>query len=184
MTERTGTPDPGEAQVELTSAVCASDALVRETLDAAVEASDFTIGYSVGTAPDLIRLLSDTPVSLVVLDNELAGMLGVDWIESVRDAAPGTTVLLVTNDLTDALNDRAMQAGAFGIVHKTRLEDLNGALGRAHRWLSTGAAVETGERRSGTDRRHHQDWQQVTHERRSGNDRRGDDLGPPGDSST
>ena len=64
---------------------------------------------------------------------ELAGMLGVDWIESVRDAAPGTTVLLVTNDLTDALNDRAMHAGAFGIVHTTRLEDLNGALGRAHR---------------------------------------------------
>ena len=183
MTEQTDTPDPGDAQVELTSAVCASDALVRETLDAAIEASDFTIAYSVGNAPDLIRLATDTPVSLVVLDNELAGMLGVDWIESVRDAAPGTTVLLVTNDLTQALNDRAMEAGAFGVVHKTRLQDLNGALGRAHSWLRTGADVEAGERRSGTDRRHHQDWQQVTHERRSGSDRRGNDLRPTGESA-
>lgn len=178
MTKATGSSESGGARGELTAAVCASDGLIRETLDAAVEASDFAIAYAVGNAADLIRLLEDAPVSLVVLDNELAGMLGVDWVRPIRDASPETTVLVVTNDLSDALNDRAMGAGAFGVVHKTRLEELHGALGRAHSWLGAGAAVEEGERRSGTDRRHHQDWQQVTQERRSGNERRDSDQGP------
>ena len=38
----------------LTAAVCASDALVRETLDAAVAASDFDLAYAVSFAGDLL----------------------------------------------------------------------------------------------------------------------------------
>ncbi len=183
MEEREDTGEDNDLSESLTAAVCASDALVRKTLDAAVENSEFSLSYSVSFAGHLLTLIGKSPIALVVLDNELPSQLGVDWIAQIRETSPDSTVLLVTNDLTDALRTRAMGAGAFGIVHKTELRELSGALHRAHRWLRTGVEVEAGERRSDTDRRQHLDWNKVTLERRSGNDRRERDAGPPGEAT-
>ena len=159
--------------------VCAYDAMIRGTAVSAIESGDFELVSAVSTAPDLLFLLGEGPVIVVVLDNELPGQLGVDWIGEIHGLAPDAALILLTNDQTDVLYERAMAAGAFGIVYKTQMSELHGALTRAHGWLTDPEQHKPGERRSGDDRRFEQDWTKVTQQRRSDSDRRHDDEGPP-----
>jgi hypothetical protein len=64
-----------------------------------------------------------------------------------------------------------MQAGAFGVVYKTKLPELSGALRRVKEFITTADERDPDERRTGKDRRQHQDWNKVTSERRT-HDRR------------
>jgi DNA-binding NarL/FixJ family response regulator len=166
---------------ELTAIVCAHDAMVRQAAGAAVEQEAYRLAGEVSSGVDAVRLAELVKPDLIVLDNDLPGQPGIDWVPELHTTLPMTAILLVAND--EHIRERAMEYGAFGVVYRTELTELNGALRRARAWLSDPELHLPGERRTGQDRRQIQNWGKVTSERRSGNDRR-DDGGedPAGDS--
>jgi DNA-binding NarL/FixJ family response regulator len=130
----------------------------------------FDVVGVVDKARDAIEVARMAKPRLVVIDQDLPYLTGLEALPEIRAAAPGVEVLLLTRDET--LHDDAMRAGAFGIVYKTKLSELSGALRRVKEFLEGSGDRDPNERRTGKDRRHHQDWNKVTSERRSGQDRR------------
>lgn len=150
--------------------VCSEDQLIRETADSAATSQGFEVTGELHSVSDLLSLLVSYPTDLVVVDNDQIGQPAMHRLPEIRQAAPLAAILLILND--HSVVAAAHQAGAFGCVHKDHLIELPGAIGRARRWLESPALRQPGQRRSGDDRRQHQDWSMVTHERRSGHDRR------------
>ena len=79
----------------------------------------FQVTGQAGDIGEALRCVAQAPPDLVLLDNHLPGVLGVDGIASLKAAAPGIRVLMLTvseneNDLAAAL-----QAGADGYLLKT-----------------------------------------------------------------
>lgn len=165
---------------DLTAIVCAQDTMVRQATAAAVEHEDYHLAGETGSGPDTIRLAEMVKPDLIVIDNDLPGQYGIDWIRELHDTLPLAAILLIAND--EHIRDRAMEYGAFGVVYRSQLSELNGALRRARAWLDDPELHVDGERRTGRDRRQGQDWSRVTTERRQGNDRRsnGTESGPTG----
>ena len=79
----------------------------------------FQVIGQAGDIGEALRCVAQDPPDLVLLDNHLPGVLGVDGIASLKAAAPGIRILMLTvseneNDLAAAL-----QAGADGYLLKT-----------------------------------------------------------------
>ncbi len=79
----------------------------------------FQVTGQAGDIGEALRCVAQDPPDLVLLDNHLPGVLGVDGIASLKAAAPGIRILMLTvseneNDLAAAL-----QAGADGYLLKT-----------------------------------------------------------------
>ena len=79
----------------------------------------FQVTGQAGDIGEALRCVAQAPPDLVLLDNHLPGVLGVDGIASLKAAAPGVRILMLTvseneNDLAAAL-----QAGADGYLLKT-----------------------------------------------------------------
>jgi hypothetical protein len=79
-------------------------------------------------------------------------------------------VILLTND--PSLEPHGLAAGAFAVVRRGDLDELERALGALSEWLGGGERRSGADRRSGQERREEQDWSKVFSERRSGEDRR------------
>lgn len=165
-------------ETSCTALVCAHDDITRRAVGAAVEDAGYQLLGETASALDMMELVPMTEPDLIVLDNDLPSRLGVEWLPELRAAVPRAAVLLLAND--EHIHERATQEGAFGVVYKTELHELEGALARAWRWLNDPELRKPLERRRGGDRRQGYDWSQVTHERRGGEDRRKRDIGPPG----
>lgn len=155
---------------ELTAIVCDGEPDTRSVVVRLAEDAGYEVVGAVDTAPDAIALTRMLQPQLVVIDQDLPYLTGLAVLPQLKEASPSTEVLLLTRDET--LRDVAMEAGAFGVVYRTRLSELSGALGRAREFLETADERPAGERRTGKDRRQHQDWNKVTSERRRGEDRR------------
>ena len=72
-----------------------------------------------GDVGEALRCAKHTQPDVILLDNHLPGVLGVDGIATLKETAPGTRILMLTvseneNDLAAAL-----QAGADGYLLKT-----------------------------------------------------------------
>ena len=79
----------------------------------------FQVTGQAGDIGEALRCVAQASPDLVLLDNHLPGVLGVDGIASLKAAAPGVRILMLTvseneNDLAAAL-----QAGADGYLLKT-----------------------------------------------------------------
>ncbi|WP_151446212.1 response regulator [Lacisediminimonas profundi] len=79
----------------------------------------FAVTGQAGDIGEALRCVERAAPDLVLLDNHLPGVLGVDGIASLKEAAPDTRVLMLTvseneNDLAAAL-----QGGADGYLLKT-----------------------------------------------------------------
>jgi two-component system OmpR family response regulator len=133
----------------------------------AVEEAGYEVITATGNGPDTIAVVTEFRPDLLVLDVDLPYLSGLDALTEIKAASPETEVLILTRD--ESLHDRATGSGAFGVVYKTRLTELAGALGRVTAFLDSDRSP--GERRTGSDRRQAQDWNKVTSERRQG-DRR------------
>jgi DNA-binding NarL/FixJ family response regulator len=157
--------------------VCASDSMVRHAAASAVVQAGYDLAGETSSGPDTLELARFIEPDLFVLDNDLPGRVGVEWVPELHEAYPTAAVLLIAND--ESILERAMSNGAFGVVYRTQLAELAGALRRAWQWLEDPTLRQPGERRTGKDRRHHQDWMKVTTERRSGDDRRQQEAAPP-----
>jgi two-component system nitrate/nitrite response regulator NarL len=94
--------------------------LFRRGLKALLEQDDrFTVTAEAGDVGEALRCLQRGQPDVILLDNHLPGVRGVDAIPALKEAAPEARVLMLTvseneNDLAAAL-----QAGADGYLLKT-----------------------------------------------------------------
>ena len=76
----------------------------------------------VGEAGDIgeaLRCVAQVCPDLILLDNHLPGVLGVDGIAALKEAAPGTRILMLTVSENEDDLAAALQAGADGYLLKT-----------------------------------------------------------------
>ncbi|KRC12099.1 XRE family transcriptional regulator [Hydrogenophaga sp. Root209] len=79
----------------------------------------FEVSCEAGDVGEALRCLARQRPDVILLDNHLPGVLGVDAIPSLREAAPGTRVLMLTVSENEADLVAALKAGADGYLLKT-----------------------------------------------------------------
>lgn len=111
------------------------------------------------------RLLAHFRPDVVVVENDLVGPSGLDSIPGLHRSSLDTQVLLVVND---GWRPRDLSiAGAFAVVTMNDLSTLVTELDGLGEWIrSRATSPSNNERRTGRDRRVHQDWNKVGWERR------------------
>lgn len=94
--------------------------LFRRGLRALLEQDDrFEVCGEAGDVGEALRRLSQGPADLILLDNHLPGVHGVDALPALKEAAPSARILMLT--VSENQNDlaKALQAGADGYLLKT-----------------------------------------------------------------
>lgn len=153
-----GTVQPRRRAVIIASTIGALEPLV--------DAAGFEIAGVANTAINGEQLLDHIRPEVVVVDNDLMGQSGWEAIPALQAASPTTAVILV---VAEDWTPRDLGAtGAFAVVTRHRLSELVGELGGVEAWLERRADLTGGrtDRRTGRDRRVHQDWTKVGWERR------------------
>ena len=87
-----------------------------------------------GDAGEALRLVPALAPQVILLDNHLPGVLGVDAIAGLRAASPGSRVVMLTvsedgQDLAAALRDRGLPVeivGIGGLLDEAEVRDLVG----------------------------------------------------------
>ncbi len=79
----------------------------------------FEVAGEAGDIGEALRCVERSKPDLILLDNHLPGVLGVDGIATLKDAAPGTRILMLTVSENEADLAAALQAGADGYLLKT-----------------------------------------------------------------
>ncbi len=79
----------------------------------------FAVTAQAGDVGEALRLLGEQPPDVVLLDNHLPGVRGVDGIPAIKAAAPQTRVLMLTVSEDEDDLAAALQAGADGYLVKT-----------------------------------------------------------------
>ncbi len=79
----------------------------------------FEVVAEAGDIGEALRCAERSPPDLILLDNHLPGVLGVEGIATLKDAVPGVRVLMLT--VSENENDlaKALRAGAEGYLLKT-----------------------------------------------------------------
>lgn len=79
----------------------------------------FDVSCQAGDIGEALRCVAHSRPDLILLDNHLPGVRGVDGIASLKDAAPGTRILMLTVSENEDDLTAALQAGADGYLLKT-----------------------------------------------------------------
>src|SRR5512142_2594609 len=106
----------------------------------------FEVVGDAADAGDAQRRARELQPDLILLDNHLPGVTGVDALPALREAAPAARVLMLTVSEDEADLAAALRAGASGYLLKTiEGEALAQAIGRAMRGESVVAEEMTGK---------------------------------------
>lgn len=79
----------------------------------------FEVRGEAGDVGEALRCLARQQPDVILLDNHLPGVLGVDAIPALREAAPDSRVLMLTMSENEADLVAALKAGADGYLLKT-----------------------------------------------------------------
>jgi two-component system nitrate/nitrite response regulator NarL len=79
----------------------------------------FDVACEAGDIGEALRCVERQRPDLILLDNHLPGVRGVDAIPALRKAAPGTRILMLTVSENEADLVAALRAGADGYLLKT-----------------------------------------------------------------
>lgn len=94
--------------------------LFRRGLRALLEQDDrFEVCAEAGDIGEALRRLGQCQPDLILLDNHLPGVHGVDAIPSLKEASPQARVLMLTVSEDEEDLAKALQAGADGYLLKT-----------------------------------------------------------------
>jgi two-component system chemotaxis response regulator CheY len=91
--------------------------LARRTMRQMLE----TAGYQVEEAIDAVQALERYflhPHDLVVLDNVMDKMFGLEAIAKFKDLNPEVRIIMATADIQSSTKEQAMAAGAYALVNK------------------------------------------------------------------
>ncbi|WP_374316602.1 response regulator [Aquabacterium sp.] len=83
------------------------------------QSADVLVVGEAGDAGEALRCATELQPDLILLDNHLPGVLGVDAIAGLREAAPKAGVLMLTVSEDEQDLARALRAGARGYLLKT-----------------------------------------------------------------
>ncbi len=98
--------------------------LFRRGLIALLSQDDrFEIAGEAGDVSEALRVLPQAQPDLVLLDNHLPGVKGVDAIPSFKESRPELRVMMLTVSEDEEDLSRALQAGADGYLLKTSESD-------------------------------------------------------------
>lgn len=96
-----------------------------------------------GNKTDALRLAEKDQPDIILLDVNLRGSNGLDFLPELLSSAAASRVLVLTGMLDQKTHDRAMQVGAMGVVLKDKgAETLIKAIERVHAgevWLDRSA---------------------------------------------
>ncbi|MFT7775207.1 response regulator [Roseateles sp.] len=99
-----------------------------------------------GDAGAAERLAAETKPQVILLDNHLPGVTGVQALPALKAAAPGAQVLMLTMSESEADLGAALRAGACGYLLKTAdNHELTQAIERAARGVSSFSAEMAGK---------------------------------------
>lgn len=94
--------------------------LFRRGLVALLSQDDrFTVSSEAGDVGEALRCVARERPDLILLDNHLPGVRGVDGIAALKEAAPDSRILMLTVSENEADLVAALQAGADGYLLKT-----------------------------------------------------------------
>jgi two-component system response regulator DesR len=112
-------------------------ALVRGALAALLDLEpDLSVVAEVGTGDAVVAAAEEHQPDVALLDVEMPGMDGIEATRALKEARPGTRVLIVTTFGRPGFLRRALQAGADGFVVKdTPAKQLADAVRRVHAGL-------------------------------------------------
>jgi two-component system response regulator DesR len=112
-------------------------ALVRGALAALLDLEpDLTVVAEVGSGDAVVAAAAEHSPDVALLDVEMPGMDGIEATRALKQARPGTRVLIVTTFGRPGFLRRALQAGADGFVVKdTPARQLADAVRRVHAGL-------------------------------------------------
>ncbi len=79
----------------------------------------FTVVGEAGDAGEALRSVAELRPDVVLLDNHMPGVNGVDAIGAIREAAPAARVIVLTVSEDEEDLTRALTAGAAGYLLKT-----------------------------------------------------------------
>jgi two-component system nitrate/nitrite response regulator NarL len=79
----------------------------------------FSVSGQAGDIGEALRQISRESPDLILLDNHLPGVRGVEGIASLKEAAPETRILMLTVSENEDDLSAALQAGADGYLLKT-----------------------------------------------------------------
>ena len=79
----------------------------------------FVVCGQAGDVGEALRCVQRAPPDLILLDNHLPGVRGVDGIAALKDAAPEARILMLTVSENEDDLAAALQAGADGYLLKT-----------------------------------------------------------------
>jgi DNA-binding NarL/FixJ family response regulator len=150
--------------------LCDDDELELAALRKSAIDSGFEVVDTARHAVELLQLAQLHRPDAALVRNEVYGVSGVEVTGDLRQLERGVEVVLLTSD--PSLEPHGLAAGAFAVVRRGDLDQLERALGALSEWLDGGERRSGTDRRSGDERRLEQDWSKVFSERRSGDDRR------------
>ena len=122
---------PPRSRARLHVLVADDNASVREGLrEAFASESDFALTGAAADGAEALQLIRETRPDVVVLDNDMPRLNGLDVLRAVRASMLEVGVVMFTLD--DTVRDAAMAAGAAAVVTKdTPLDRLLGEVRRA-----------------------------------------------------
>jgi len=94
----------------------------------------FFVLHEAGDAGEAMRCLTREKPDLILLDNHLPGVRGVDAIAGLKEVAPGIRILMLTVSENEQDLASALKAGADGYLLKTiNSEDLSESILKSYR---------------------------------------------------
>jgi DNA-binding NarL/FixJ family response regulator len=87
------------------------------------EEEGLDVAGTVGTAEAALELVAQTAPDVVLMDNELPGMDGIEATRRVREISESTQVVIISAFPEPAMMVRAIEAGACGFIPKTQAAD-------------------------------------------------------------
>jgi two-component system, NarL family, nitrate/nitrite response regulator NarL len=115
-------------------------ALFRESLVRLLESeSDFRVVGHCATVAQASRILSSTPVDVILLDYDLGEEFGTDLLRELNLRESGVRVLMVTAGMRDSVTLKALNTGVAGVIFKHsgpgQLVDAIKRVARGGTWL-------------------------------------------------
>jgi len=110
------------------------------------DAAGLQVVGDAGDAGEALRRAAELQPDVILLDNHLPGVLGINAIGSLHDAAPGARIIMLTVSEDEADLAAALRAGASGYLLKTMEGDaLAEVIRRAMQGASAVAPEMTGK---------------------------------------
>ena len=103
--------------------VADDDRAVRDALKFALELDDFRV-YACGDGEELLTHPALEQCDCIVLDYKMPGMSGLDVLTKLAGRAVAAPVIFISGPVSEALRQRALNAGARLVLEKPLLDGI------------------------------------------------------------